>query len=234
MINSMPTDPLMNLPPDRIPEPSQARMSETVAAAQQLFTRKPVKADSKRSAGRRQFFAGSWMEAILGAGLVTAAGIIAISLAPTLLTTVPPPGSEPLPAEAFRSDMRQTPGMRPADLDMIAPLEPATFGDLRLGVRNVDDRFGLYLVDDKGIEKTLLSGNKGTQDAISVTDAMLADWNGEQVLSVRSGFGDLQRWDAFVKGQSGFALSPALSRIIWDAADAQDVQDRLAATGTAD
>jgi hypothetical protein len=228
MINSMPTDPLMNLPPDRIPEPSQARMTETIAAAQQLFTRQPVKPADKAPAGRRQFFGRTWMEAILGAGLVTAAGIIAFSLSPTFMTAVPP-DSVPLPAETFRTDMQQTRGMRPADLDMIAPLEPATFGDLQLGVRNVDDRFGVYLVNDKGLEQQLLSGNKGIQETISVTDAVLTAWNGQQVLSVRSGFGDLQRWDAFVEDRFGFTISPALSRIIWDAADAQDVQDRLGA-----
>lgn len=233
MINSMPTDPLMNLPPDRIPEPSQARMNETIAAAHQLFVQRPVKPGGKFSAGRRPFFAGTWMEAILGAGLITAAGIIAFSFSPAFVTAVPP-GSEPLPAEAFRTDMRQIPGMRPADLDVIAPLDPATFGDLRLGVRNVEDRFGVYLINENGVEQTLLSGNKDAQEAISLTDAVLADWNGRQVLSIRSGFGDLQRWDAFLKDRFGFVVSPALSRIIWDAEDAQDVQDRLAATRTPD
>lgn len=233
MINSMPIDPLMNLPPDRIPEPSQDRMTETIAAAQQLFTRQPAKSTDEAAAFRRQFFGGTWMEAILGAGLVTAAGIIAFSLSPTFIAAVPP-GSVPLPAETFRTDMQETRGMRPPDLDMIAPLEPATFGDLQLGVRNVEDRFGVYLVDDKGLEQQLLSGNKGVQEAISVTDAVLTAWNGQQVLSVRSGFGDLQRWDAFVEEQFGFTLSPTLSRIIWDAADAQDVRDRLAATGASD
>ncbi len=230
MINSMPTDPLMNLPPDQIPEPSQARMNETVAAAQQLFTRQPVKPTGGVVARRRQFFGRTWMEAILGAGLVAAAGVVAFSLSPAFMTAVPPV-SEPLPAEAFRTDMRQTPGMRPADLDMIAPLEPTTFGDLRLGVRNVDDRFGVYLVYGDGLEEQLLFGHKGVDEAISVTNAVLTDWNDQQVLSVRSGFGELQRWDAFIKERIGFTLSPALSRIIWDATDPQDVQNRLDATG---
>jgi hypothetical protein len=52
-------------------------------------------------------------------------------------------------------------------------------------------------------------------------------------LAVRSGFGDLQRWDAFVEDEFGFTISPGLSRIIWDAADAQDIEDRLAATAPA-
>jgi hypothetical protein len=232
MITSMPTDPLMNLPPDRIPEPSRTRMNETIAAAQQLFTTKPATTDIRRGGGRRRFFAGSWMEAILGAGLVTAAGIMAFSLSPAFLGTVPPE-QEPLPAEAFRTDMRQTPPMRPLGLDLIVPLEPATFGELRLGVRNVDDRFGVYRVDDKGLEQTLLSGNKAADEAVSVTDAVLVDRNGRRVLAVRSGFGDLQRWDAFVDDEFGFTISPGLSRIIWDAADARDIEDRLAATAPA-
>lgn len=41
----------------------------------------------------------------------------------------------------------------------------------------------------KGIEETLLSGNKDTQDAISVTNAVMTNWNGQQVLSMRSGLG---------------------------------------------
>ncbi|MFD2649366.1 hypothetical protein ACFSX5_16390 [Devosia albogilva] len=222
-------DPLSRLPPERIPEPSPSRMQETIAAAQQLFARQPVQTPGKQRAGRRVFFGRTWMEAILGAGLVSTACVLAFVLSPAFMVTPPVLEREPVQTGPIRTDMMvPAQGLRPVDLDMIADLEPYTFGALRLGVRNADERFALYHVDEQGLELQLLEGRKAAAETVSISDAVLTQWNGQQVLAVRSGFGDLQRWDAFVEEGFGFELSAALSHQIWDAADAAEVEQRLA------
>ncbi|WP_108397505.1 hypothetical protein [Devosia submarina] len=223
-------DPLSQLPPDRIPEPSPGHVQETIAAAQQLFARQPVRMPGSHKPGRRVFFGRTWMEAILGAGLVSTACVLALVLSPAFLMTPLAPEPEPVQTGPIRTEMMVPPqGVQPLDLDMIVDLEPYTNGELRLGVRNADDRFALYHVDEQGLEQQLLEGRKGAAEAVSIFDAVLAEWDGQQVLAVRSGFGDLQRWDAFVETRFGFEVSAALSRQIWDAADAAEVEQRLAA-----
>lgn len=224
-----PSDPPMQLPPDQIPEPSPTRMHETLAATRQLFRRqRNGVGEQYRNAGR-PFVGRTWMEAILGTGLLVTACALVVVIIPQFGDPVPP-GSEPLPREAFRTGMRQDPGLRPASLDMIAALEPVTFGNLKLGVRNVDNRFGVYFVNHKGLEQELVTGSKSADEKIGITDAILTEWSGRQVLSVRYGFGDLQRWEAFVHDGFGFARSAALSRMIWDAAGGLEVRDRLQST----
>lgn len=222
-------DPLSRLPRERIPEPSPGRMQETIAAAQQLFARQPVQMAGQPKAGRRVFFGRTWMEAILGAGLVSTACMLAFVLSPASMLTPPAPVSEPVQSGPIRTDMtapRQ--GLRPLDLDMIVELEPYTIGDLRLGVRNLDNRFALYHVDEQGLQLQLLEGRKAASEQISISDAVLTQWNGQDVLAIRSGVGALQRWEAFVGVGPRFELSAALSHQIWDAADSAEVEQRLA------
>lgn len=222
-------DPLSRLPPDRIPEPSPGRMQETIAAAQQLFARQPVSMPGKQRAGRRVFFGRTWMEAILGAGLVSTAFALALMLSPAVMLAPTVPEPEPVQTGPIRTDMVSPENLRPVPLDIIVDLEPYTFGDLRLGVRNDGNRYALYHVNEQGLEAELLEGRKSAEDAVSISGGVLTRWNAREVLAVRSGFGDLQRWEAFMKVGAGFQLSAALSHQIWDAADASEVEQRLAA-----
>src|SRR5690606_27183407 len=109
----------------------------------------------------------------------------------------------------------------------VADLEPYDFGDLRLGVRNADERFGIYFVQPSGVEQEIVSGPKDQAEAVSVTDAVRLEIDGDDVLLVRSGFDDVQRWDAFVHDGFGFAISGALSRHVWDAAGREEALERL-------
>jgi len=237
MSGPMSNDPLSRLPQERIPEPSPSRMRETIAAAQQLFARKPVPISASHRVRRRSFFGRTWMEAILGAGLVSTACLLAFVLSPAFMLAPPAPAPAPEPEPApevqtgpIRTEMmqpREEP--RPLDLDLIVDLEPYAIGDLRLGVRQVEDRFAIYRVDERGIEVPLIEGRKGAAETVSISDAVSTLWDGQEVLAVRSGFGDLQRWEAFVKRGPRFQLSASLSHQIWDAADAAEVEERLAA-----
>ena len=223
-------DPLTRLPPERIPEPSPSRMQETIAAAQQLFARQPAQMPGKQGAGRRVFFGRTWMEAILGAGLVSTACVLAFVLSPAFMVTPPVLEREPVQTGPIRTDMMvPRNGLRPPPLDVIADLEPYETGDLRVGVRNLDQRYALYHVDEQGLERELVEGRKHSAETVSVSDAVLTQWDGRSVLAIRSGVGGLQRWDAFVEARFGFEVSAALSHQIWDAADAAEVEQRLAA-----
>lgn len=208
-------------------------MQETIAAAQQLFARQRVRMPGSHRPGRRVFFGRTWMEAILGAGLVSTAGVLAFVLSPAFLLTAPAPEPGPVQTGAVRTEMMVPPqGVQPLDLDMIVDLEPYTIGELRLGVRNADERFALYHIDEQGLERQLLEARKGAAETVSISDAVLTQRDDQQVLAVRSGFGDLQRWNAFVDTRFGFELSAALSHQIWDAADAAEVEQRLAAAAS--
>lgn len=222
-------DPLDRLPPERFPEPSPGRMQETIAAAQQLFARQPVQMPGKPPGGRRVFFGRTWMEAILGAGLVSTACVLAFVMSPSVM--LPPPVFEPEPVQTvpIRTDMVSPQNLRPLPLDMIVDLEPYTFGDLRLGVRNDGNRYALYQLNAQGLEAEILEGRKSAEEMVSMSGGVLTQWNGREVLAIRSGFGELQRWEGFVKAGAGFQLSAALSHQIWDAADAAEVEQRLAA-----
>jgi len=228
-------DPLSRLPQERIPEPSPGRMQETIGAAQQLFARQPVPMPGSQRVRRRSFFGRTWMEAILGAGLVSTACVLAFVLSPAFMLTPPEPVPAPEPAPdvqtgPIRTDMTQPRGdPRPLDLDLVVDLEPYTFGDLRLGVRQLEDRYAVYRVDERGIEAPLIESRKGAGETLSLSGAVLTQWDGQEVLAVRSGFGDMQRWEAFVKRGPRFEISASLSHQIWDAADAAEVEQRLAA-----
>ena len=104
---------------------------------------------------------------------------------------------------------------------------PGTTDTLRLGVRNVDNRFAIYHVDDQGLEQQLVEGRKGANERVSISNAVLTYWNGQDVLAIRSGVGGLQRWEAFIEVGPRFELSAALSHQIWDAADIAEVEKRL-------
>lgn len=222
-------DPLDRLPPERFPEPSPGRMQETIAAAQQLFARQPVQMPGKVPVGRRVFFGRTWMEAILGAGLVSTAGVLAFVMSPSVMINPPVLEPEPVQTAPIRTDMVSPQNLRPVPLDMIVDLDPYAFGDLRLGVRNDGNRYALYHVDEQGLEAELLEGRKSDEEMISISGGILTEWNGREVLAIRSGFGELQRWEGFMKVGTGFQLSAALSHQIWDAADAAEVEQRLAA-----
>lgn len=223
-MNAASHDPLSRLPPDHIPEPSAARMEETIAAAQQLFARQSMRRPDKER--KRPFFGRTWMEAILGAGLASTAAALAFVLAPALIS-VPTPQSEPPPAEPYRMGMQPNPPGRPLDLDLVAPLELRQFGEVGIGVRNAGERFGIYVVQPSGVEQELVSGPKAAAETISVTDALLVGAEPADILVVRSGFGELQRWEAFVHDGFGFTVSAALSRQIWDAEGREAVLERL-------
>lgn len=217
-------DPLHRLPQETIPEPSAGRMQETLAAAQQLFDRQPVEVGARQRKGR-PFFGRTWMEAILGAGLVSTASVLAIVMSPAVLQPSITP--EPVPPGPIRTDMVSREAVRPLSLDMQVDLEPYSFGELKLGARNLDDRYALYHVDDRGLELQLVEGRKGVADTITITDATMAKWGERDVIAVRSGFGALQRWEAFADAGIGYDFSAALSHVIWDAASADDVAQRL-------
>ena len=223
-MNPVSDDPLLGLPPDQIPEPSETRMEETIAAAQQLFARQGVRRPDKVQ--RRAFFGRTWMEAALGAGLVSTAAVLAFVLAPTLMS-VPSPQLEPLPADQYRMGVQPNSPGRPLDLDLVTELDLLQFGDIRVGVRNAGERFGIYFIQPSGVEQEIVSGSKAETEAISVTDALVIERDGAELLLVRSGFGELQRWDAFEHDGFGFTISAALSRQIWDAEGREDVLDRL-------
>ena len=220
-------DSLSRLPQEPIPEPSFGRMQETIAAAQQLFARQPVQMPGRQVVGRRAFFGRTWMEAILGAGFFSTACVLAFVLSPAFMLSPSAPAPEPAQTGPIRTDMVSRQGLRPADLDMITDLEPARFGDLRLGVRNVDDRFAIYHVDEQGLEQQLVEGRKSVNERVGISNAVLIHWNGQDVLAIRSGVGGLQRWEAFIEVGPRFELSAALSHQIWDATDSAEVEKRL-------
>ncbi len=223
-MNAASHDPLSRLPPDHIPEPSAARMEETIATAQQLFARQSLRRPDKDR--RRIFFGRTWMEAILGAGLVSTAAVLAFVLAPGLIS-VPNSQSEPPPADQYRMGMQPNPTGRPLDLDLVAELDRHQFGDVSIGVRNAGERFGIYFVQPSGVEQEIVAGPKAEAETISVTDALQVELEGNRLLLVRSGFGDQQRWEAFVHDGFGFTVSAALSRQIWDAEGHEEVLARL-------
>lgn len=232
MSRPMPHDPLTNLPRETIPEPNAGRMRETIAAAQQLFDRQPVAMPSGARKRKRPFFGRTWMEAILGAGMVSTAAVLAFVMSPAFIVMPNVPQEEAIPTGPVRTDMVLSRQGRPPSLDMLVDLEPFTSGSLTLGVRNLDDRYALYHVNERGIEQELLEGRKTGSDTASITDAVLTTWNGQDVLAIRSGFGATQRWEAFVGDGFGYNLSAALSHQIWDAANADEVAQRLAASGS--
>lgn len=230
MIRPMPHDPLNSLPREDIPEPNASRMVQTIAAAQQLFERQPVAMPSTARKRKRPFFGRTWMEAILGAGLVSTAAVLAFVMSPAFIVMPNVPEAEPMPSGPVRTDMVLSRQGEPLSLDMIADLEPFSAGDIRLGVRNVDDRYALYHVNEQGLELELIEGRKSAADIASITDAVLTTSDGREVLAIRSGFGPAQRWEAFVAVRFGYELSAALSHQIWDAANAAEVEQRLAAS----
>lgn len=228
MSRSMPHDPLANLPRETIPEPNPGRMRETIASAQQLFDRQPVSMPAGASKRQRPFFGRTWMEAILGAGLVSTAAVLAFVMSPAFIVMPNVLQDDAVPTGPVRTDMVVSRQGRPPGLDMLVDLDPFTAGELRLGVRNLDDRYALYHVNENGIEQELLEGRKAGSETATITDAVLTKWNDQDVLAIRSGFGSMQRWEAFVADGFGYNLSAALSHQIWDATDSGEVARRLA------
>jgi hypothetical protein len=230
MIRPMPHDPLTTLPREDIPEPTASRMMDTIASAQQVFERQPVRMPSETRKRQRPFFGRTWMEAILGTGMVSTAAVLAFVMSPAFIVMPNVPEAEPMPPGPVRTDMIPSRQVQPLSLDMLAELEPFTSGDLRLGVRNVEYRYALYHVNEQGLELELVEGRKAPADTASITDAVVTQLDGREVLAIRSGFGPVQRWEAFVADGFGYEISAALSHQIWDAANAAEVEQRLAAT----
>lgn len=222
----MDKDLLRRIPRENIPEPSPLRMQEAVKAAQQKYERAPVVFPARPIKRGRAFFGRTWMEAILGAGLVSTASVLAFVLSPAFM--VAPPVDEPRMAEPpIRTGMVSRQPETQLDLDLVTELEPYTFGKLNLGVRNAADRFAIYSVTERGVEQKLIEGRKNAAEMVSLSDALSVGWGGREVLAIRSGVGDLQRWDGYIGDGFGYELSATVSRLIWDATDAADVELRL-------
>ncbi len=247
-------DPFERLSQITAPQPDRAKIDAVTAMSVRAFSAQLAQAPEKRKSRLRGWIketnwllpasamAFTVLVAALIVPLIGGQGRVSPSPSDTMLSREPTAVAEaepplldgepatPAPEEGIRMGAAPSgpPGSSlPLDLRDDVAIQNFTFDDLEIVMRSAEDEVALYTLQGT-VEHQFDQRFKEPSETIVLTDAFRQNVPEGTVLFVRSGTeGGQHQWDAYIDIGAGYVVSGALSSLVHDATDRDDVLARL-------